>query len=969
MIGTHLSHFRILSKIDEGGMGVVYKAMDEKLQRHVALKILPPDLVADPDRRARFLREARAAAAITHPNIATIYEVDESDGVIFIAMELIEGETLETFLEREVDLPFLEILDIAIHLVEGLSEAHSRRIAHLDLKPKNVMIGPQGRVKILDFGLARPLRPSEPVLGPASDAKTISIESIPKGGISGTVHYMSPEQAMGKPLDESSDLFSFGVMLYEMATGKLPFQGENVTAIIAKILESQPLLPTAIKSDLPSGLDLVISRCLEKDPDRRYNDAGEILADLRELRETVPQDRSIPGLAREPAASISPTKIAVFPFSIRGSGEHAYLREGLVDLISTKLDGAGDLHCVDPHVVLCCSTLGTGGTPDLERALETARRFGAGLFVLGNVLEIGENLHLDASLYESKDDLTAVGRVTAQGKASEIFGMVDDLVAKLLAERCGGPNARFTRIATMTTESFPALKAYLEGENQMRAMRRISAVEAFERAVAADAGFALAWYRLSVAALWSGQPGKAGEAIQKAERYSDRLSDRDRQLVEAFQAVLRGANDEAERLYRIFVGTYPDDVEAWYQLGEILFHHGPMRGRSIVESRKAWERLHYLDPTHINALAHLGAIAASEGNRVEVESMTRRALDLSRGGDSAIWMRALKAFALGDRAGQKALMADLEKTSDYNIKLVLLFVGAYLGDINGAGMLTSVLTDPVRAPGVRARGYLLRSHLELARGRWTAAKRDLDAARKLHPVIGLEYRALLSAAPFLKVPAAELRKIDADLQQLPLETASKSGEPGTWLNPHQGLHRQLRVYLLGLISARLGSPDATLAAAGKLEKMGDLQESGHLVTDLALSLRAMAARHEDRVEEALHLLEQARMEARFDQAMLSPFYSQAFERFARGELLTDLDRHREAIPWFGSFAENSLYDLIFLAPSHRKRGAIHERLGEPEKAIEHYSRFLELWHDCDPELRDLFRRTEARMARLKRKIG
>ena len=971
MIGKILSHFKILEKIDKGGMGVIYRAVDERLHREVALKVLPCELVEDPVRRGRFLREARSTAAIAHPNIATIFEVDEAEGQIFIAMELIEGENLGDYLERSGSLSLGDLLDITLQIAEGLTEAHAKRIVHLDLKPGNVMVGRHGQVKILDFGLCRSLLPEPAAAQAQADAMTVSVNLDREGWIAGTAFYMSPEQAQGNPCDQRSDIFSFGTLLYELSTGKKPFIGENLTATIAKILESEPPPPSSMRPEIPPGLERIILRCLQKDPARRYENTGGILRDLRRVRYMTRSVDPVPAAETEGPAppppktpDYRPTTIAIFPFTIRGGEEYAYLREGLVDLLATKLDGAGELRTVDSHSVLCCAAAQADGPQDPAAWAEEARQFSAGLFLLGNVLAIGGRLHIDASLYESEDPSKAISKATAQGEIDRIFEMVDDMSAKLLAGRCGGPDARFTRIAAVTTGSFPALKSYLAGEREMRRMRRAPAVEAFGRAVEADPSFALAWYRRSVAALWSGQPEIATLAICQAAEHVDRLSDRDRQLVEAFQAVLRGANDKAERLYRAFTGTWPDDVEAWYQLAEVQFHFGPQRGRTLADSRPAWERVLFLDPNHLNALVHLGAIAASISDHKALERISRRAIDLSRGGDSTVWMLGLRGYGLGDHADREELLTRLRQASDDSVNLTLIFVGSYLGDIPGAAQLACLLTESFRSDVVRARGHVIHAYLELARGRCASAQRDLAAAKKLNPRMAVETQALLCAMPFLDRPTEELEATRMELAALE-EAPPPATEPSrTWPNPHQGLHPQLRAYLLGLLSIRLGEPQLAEERAQEIE-LRDLPDSSHLLRDLALSLRAHAAAAQDRHEEALGILDQARMESRFDQSFLSPFYSQAYERFTRAGLLIRLGRPREALSWYDSFAQNSLYDLIYLGPSYLECGRIHADLEQSDQAIACYEKFLALWSEADPAMRGRVEEAERRLTELR----
>ncbi len=282
ILGKTLSHFRILSQLGEGGMGVVYKAEDTKLDRPVALKVLPPERVGDEERRLRFMREARTAAAISHPNIAAVYEIDEADGVIFIAMELVEGQTLRSLLETGVP-PLKKALRMAAEMAEALGSAHEANIVHRDLKPENVMIRPDGHVKILDFGLAK-LRENATDSPETTRMETLSAEMTREGRILGTAAYMSPEQARAQPVDFRSDLFSFGIVLYEMATGRSPFHGPSVTDTLSSIVRDQPPPLAQITPGIPEELARIVSKCLEKDPDERYQHTDDLAMDLRKLR-------------------------------------------------------------------------------------------------------------------------------------------------------------------------------------------------------------------------------------------------------------------------------------------------------------------------------------------------------------------------------------------------------------------------------------------------------------------------------------------------------------------------------------------------------------------------------------------------------------------------------------------------------------------------------------------------------------
>jgi two-component system LytT family response regulator len=277
--GAVLAHYTIVSRLGSGGMGEVYLAQDLNLERPVALKILPPEMAHDADRMRRFVQEAKTASALSHPNVARVFEIGEAAGVSFLAMEYIEGETLDAHIAG-APLPLAEAVGIAIQVADALDAAHLKGIVHRDIKPANIMIAPRGHVSVLDFGLAK-MKPQ----GAGSSASRAATQFLTDPGmVMGTVHYMSPEQALGREADERSDLFSLGVVLYEMCTGRLPYSGANATELLMQILHAQPEAMARFNYETPPELERIVRKCLEKDRDRRYQTARDLLVDLKNLQ-------------------------------------------------------------------------------------------------------------------------------------------------------------------------------------------------------------------------------------------------------------------------------------------------------------------------------------------------------------------------------------------------------------------------------------------------------------------------------------------------------------------------------------------------------------------------------------------------------------------------------------------------------------------------------------------------------------
>jgi eukaryotic-like serine/threonine-protein kinase len=315
MSEASISHYRGLEKIGGGGMGVVYKAEDIVLGRHVALKFLPDNFANDSTALERFRREARAASALNHPNICTIYEIAEEGGRTFIAMELMDGETLKHLIQKGA-VPIDRVIEVALDVADALAAAHEKGIIHRDIKPTNIFVTKRGNAKVLDFGLAKML-PVKEFAGGAPESLQLT-DGL--GGALGTAAYMSPEQALGRAVDTRTDLFSFGTLLYEMCTGRSPFLGDTSGEVLIAIVQQAPVTPAQLNPDVPVGLATIIDRCLEKDPGRRYQHASEIRADLKAVQRNSSAETTAHSVRPRPGASAhlrSTSRISSHPESTR----------------------------------------------------------------------------------------------------------------------------------------------------------------------------------------------------------------------------------------------------------------------------------------------------------------------------------------------------------------------------------------------------------------------------------------------------------------------------------------------------------------------------------------------------------------------------------------------------------------------------------------------------------------------------
>lgn len=909
--GDRVLDYEIVGLIGRGGMGDVYKAWDVRLNRHAALKFLPLRTQPSTDAAGRLLREARAASALDHPNICTIYGVHETPGgEAFIAMAYYEGTTLATRL-RQGTLAVAECLEIARQVALGLAVAHDAGIIHRDLKPANLVLCEGGLVKILDFGVAHRLGPD----GNPDDTPIV-----------GTPMYMAPEQLRGEPPTAKVDLWALGMILYEMLAGRPPSLARDAPPGAPPAGATRPVVSLdRVRADVPPRLSRLIDRLLTIDPEGRLANAGQLLDDIRGLTQAdVPVRRSLwrrglvgslivaialgiggaaawvwhgTRVASTAASPLSRYQLAILPFSVRGQDEFQYLREGIVDLLTAKLDGAGDLRCVDPQLLLAYLAGDRDRAIDPARGLQAARALGAGHYVLGSVTAIGGRLQVSAALYDGRGVALTRAHALAAGQA-DLPKALDDLAQQLVAGQLTDGNERLSRLAARTTESFEALRAYLDGERALREGRFASARDSLGRAVAVDPAFAIAWYRLARATGWTGPPDLNARATEEALRLGETLPRRSRGLVQAYRALRLGTPAEAERIAREVLAGHPDDREASLLLAEALFHNNPASGRPAAEARERLEAALMYEPDRREVLVHLMDIAARERRASDVTELTGRFLRASPSDDEQLDLRhaygalgRLLRNAAGDR---QSALDDLSAAGPGALAATLTRIAPQIGDLDLGYQLAMKLSS-FRQPPWRGMAALARARYAAAMGQWVMAREAFAEARKHTGAMALVCWALAAASE--PAPADEARMAR---EAVAAWNASRDPLPD---GLHQGDEGAVKTFLIGMLDARLGAMRTARQQLARLHAESARRSQATIAAAFARSLGASIAWREGRPADSLSALGQPGPDVPFHLRERSPLHDRAFDRLLRAEALRALGRNEEAVRWYDSLTD------------------------------------------------------------------
>ena len=962
-------------------MGIVYRATDSRLNRDVALKVLPTELTSDRERRDRFIREARAASALEHPNIAVIHDIGEADGVNFIAMELIRGDKLSAAIHsgQFAGNPS-RALDLAIEIAEGLARAHSQGIVHRDVKPSNVMLTEDGHAKVIDFGLAKLLAP----LG----GDTVTAAATDPALVMGTVAYMAPEQARGGNIDHRTDVFSFGILLYEMFGRTLPFKGASSVETMHAILH-EPAAPLRLQGMPPvaaSDVQRIIEKCLAKDPDARYQGMKDLVVDLKAARRRMDSDLSVaPTIPTAPvsvktnrspllfaAATVAllvgagywlwssrPTPIAeatgsrpsvavMYFENNTGDKDMDWLRTGLTDMLVTDLSQSPDVEVLSTDRLV--QILGSLRKLD-DRAVsfdtvqEVARRAGVKHVMLGSYIKAGDAIRINLKLQDaSTGKILSTERVDAVNEAS-LFPVMDDLTRRLKAQfaapsgsaigklfsRPGAVPVTLDRdLKDVTTSSVEAYREYASGIELHQRGRPVDAIPYFERAVKEDPNFALAYLKMAVA---SGNIGRSNERdgfAKKAMDLRDRLTPRERYYIEGYYYTARLEDtNRAIEAYSKVLELYPDHSASRTNLA--LLYLRTDQAEKCIEHYTILRQRGFEFP---GAAGNMAACYAAAGNSTEsiavLQEFVDRFPDVELGySNLGLTQMSLDHFDDAERSLKKGL--DLRP--DFVLAVAGLGQIAMLrDDFDGARRLVAPLLKlPVAGGRTLGRGGLIYADLYQGRTR---------------PAIDTLQDIIADQAAEGSNEGAVARWVIAEILLAHGQKAQAAAEIRRAIADARGRQAIIDVVLTGSIA---GDP----AARAELQRIADSLPTG---SDKAAPLiaDAIVAVEAGRNEEAAKLL--AAYDAKLRPgpiaiASLLPFHQpRTLLNYWRGRERFQSADYKGAID---SFAKNNAspglrqFQAIEYVRGLYYTAQAYDKLGDAARAREFYARFLKYWKDGD----------------------